>query len=285
MREIGRFILLLVGVTAVPAASVSAEVPKAPYLTDADQALAQAAEADKEALIYFFSETCKWCHKLDTVVLTDSGVVDFFTNEMVLAKINGKQDTVLRDRHKVSAFPTLVMIGKDGAEIDRIVGYLPPDAFLKTLRQYRQGIGTLADLLSRVEKAPDRELFFKIADKYKYRGGEEEATGWYQKVIEMGDPKDSLTWESRMALADMHRRAKEYDRAVESFSAIIDDFEGTKFGADAEVWRAYVLQQKGDTTAALKAYEAFIQHYPESEDAEFAGKQIAKLKGVAEKEN
>ncbi len=217
-------------------------------------------------------------------MLTDSTVISFFSNDVVLAKINGKEDTALSKEHHVSAYPTLVMLNQEGVEIDRIVGYQPPEDFLRTLRGYRRGIGTLDDLLRRFERESDRGLAFKIAEKYKYRGGEEEAVTWYQKVIDAGDPKDSLTWESRMELADLHRRSKEYDEAIAGYSGIMADFEGSKFGSDAEIWRAYVIQQKGDTVAAIAAYEAFIEHYPDANDAEFARKQIAKLKGLEEKE-
>ena len=216
-------------------------------------------------------------------MLTDSAVIGFFTDEVVLARIDGKKDSALSKKYHVSAYPTLVMVDREGREIDRLVGYMPPDAFLGRLRNYRRGIGTLSDLLRRAEAGnTDRRLFFEIADKYKYRGGDSEAVKWYQKVIDAGDPKDSLTWESRMALADLYRRGKEYDRAIAAYGSIMNDFKGTGFGADAEIWRAYVLTQKGDTAAAIRAFEGFIEHYPQSEDVEYANRQIAKLKKVEE---
>jgi tetratricopeptide (TPR) repeat protein len=202
---------------------------------------------------------------------------------MILAKINGKEDSVLRKQYHVLAFPTLVMLDKDGKEIDRVVGYSEPDEFLKTIKDYSQGIGTLADLLKQAESNPDRVLAFEIAEKYKYRGGSDEAAVWYQKVIDGGDPRDSLSGESRIALADMHRRAKQYDLALEEFQGIMKDFEGTGFAEDAEIWLAIVYKQKGDTAQAIKTYEGFLTHYPESEYAEFATKQISKLKGETAK--
>lgn len=203
---------------------------------------------------------------------------------MVLAKIDGEKDSLLKAQHRVSAFPTLVMLDTNGAEVDRIVGYHEPDEFLTTLRNYRKGIGTLADLLNKAETNPDRLLAFEIADKYKYRGGSKDATVWYQKVIDTGDPTDSLSGESRMALADMYRRAKAYESALNAFSGIMKDFEGKFFARDAELWIAIVYKQKGDTLTAIKSYEDFIKHYPESEDVEWAQKQIKKLKGEPEEE-
>ncbi len=216
--------------------------------------------------------------------MTDQKVIDFFTNEMILAKVNGKEDTLLAQQHHIVAYPTLVMVDTVGDEVDRIVGYMEPDSFLTELRNYEKGIGTLADLLRKAEVNPDRSLAFEIADKYRYRDGREEAVTWYQKVIDHGDPRDSLSGESRMALADMHRRAKEYDLAALAFTSIMNDFEGTMFAEEAEVWRAIVYRIKADTTAAITAFEEFIEHYPESEDVDYAEKLFMKVKGETQEE-
>lgn len=201
-----------------------------------------------------------------------------------MAKVNGKEDTLLAQQHHIVAYPTLVMVDKNGDEVDRVVGYEEPDSLLTKLRDYRKGIGTLADLLTKAEANPDRFLSLEIAEKYHYRGGNENAVTWYQKVIDTGDPRDSLSGESRTAMADMYRRAKEYATALEAFTGIMKDFEGSMFAQDAEIWRAIVHRQKGDTTTAITAFEEFIEHYPESEDVDYAQKQIAKLKGETEEE-
>jgi tetratricopeptide (TPR) repeat protein len=212
-------------------------------------------------------------------VLTDQKVIDYFSNDMVLAKLNAEQDTLAAKEYHVMAFPMLVMINPDGTEVDRIVGYLPPDEFLETLENYQQGIGTLADLLQKAEGSEDRGMFFEIADKYKYSGRSDQAVDWYEKVIDMGDPTDSLAGESRMAMADMLRRAKDYSGAINSFDQIMKDFQGTVFAQDAEIWKAIVYKQKGDTAAAILGFQEYVDQYPESEDAEYAKGQIEKLQG------
>jgi len=215
---------------------------------------------------------------MDTVVFVDSQAIRVFGNELVLAKVNGEVDTISNNAYSVSAYPTLIMFDKNGQEIDRIIGYLPTTEFLKTLDDYGKGIGTLADLLSKAGEKPERQLSFDIADKYKYRGKPVEATEWYEKVIAAGEPTDSLAGESRMALADMIRRGKKWDEALDAFGAIRRDFKGTAFAVDAEIWCAIVLSRKGDTAAAISAYEQFIVNNPEAEDTSYARKQIEKLK-------
>ncbi|MDX9858356.1 MAG: tetratricopeptide repeat protein [candidate division Zixibacteria bacterium] len=215
---------------------------------------------------------------LDTVVFVDSSVKEYFTNEMVLVKVNAEKDTLLARRFHVSGYPTAVLVTNTGEEVDRIVGYAPPDEYLKTIKDYRNGIGTLDDLLTQAGAGPDRELFYKVADKYKYRGGDSAAIAWYTKVVEAGEPTDSLSGEARMALADMHRRAKEYDKSLATFAAIKNDFGTGRFAEAAGIWTAIVYRAMGDTTAAINAFEAFISSYPESEDVGYAKAQVEKLK-------
>ena len=92
-------------------------------------------------------------------------VIDYFATEVVLVKINGKVDTVLAKDYSISAYPTLVLTNSEGEEIDRIVGYYDAPEFVQKIKDYRNGIGTLADLLSKVETSSDRLLFYEIAEK------------------------------------------------------------------------------------------------------------------------
>jgi len=217
---------------------------------------------------------------MDTVVFVDSQTIRTFSTDMVLAKINAEVDTAAAKAMAISAYPTLVMLDKDGAEIDRIVGYMPTADFLKTLTDYKNGIGTLADLLNKSKTDTTRSLAFQVADKYKYRGKAADASVWYQKVIATGKTDDSLTGESRMAVADMLRRDKKWDEALAEFTSIEKDFKHAPytFSADAGIWQAITLSRKGDTTAAITAYEAFLKNHPTSEDTSYAKKQIDKLK-------
>jgi len=259
---------------------------EAPYFESLDAAQAAVAGTDKEIVIKFYTDWCKWCTTLDTVVLVDSAAIEFFQDEMALVKINAEEDTVMAERYSVRGFPTLVMVDQEGIEIDRLVGYLPTGEFLQTFRDYREGIGTLDDLLHRADTAatPDRELYMEIADKYKYRGEGKEALNWFQKVIDEGEPLDSLTGEARLALADALRSAEQYDQSVKAFEDIARDFKSGSIAEDAEIWVGVVHRQKGDTAKAVACFQAFIEKYPESEAVEYCEGQIKKLTAAPEPE-
>lgn len=199
---------------------------------------------------------------------------------MIIVKINARgNDSLAAKQYNVSGFPTFVVTDSKGGEVDRIVGYLPAEEFLTKIDDYMNGIGTLDDLLAKAEESKDRSLYFEIADKYKYRGGPEEAKIWFEKVVADGEPTDSLSGEARFSLADMMRRSKDYDDSIDAFAAIKKDFKDTPLAETASLYIPYVTMKKGDTTNAILGFEKFIKEFPKSEDVQYAENTIRELNG------
>ena len=215
-------------------------------------------------------------------MFTDPKAIDFFTNNMILVKIEARVDTAISNRYYVRAFPTSILMRKNGEEIDRLVGFDSTDAYLQMLVDYTNGIGTLDDLLGRAEGVVDRSLFMEIGDKYKYRGETEAATHWLNRVIEAGEPLDSLSGEARSAMAYMLRKAEKYDEAIEAFGKIAREFVSMYHGMDAVIYKAICHRDKGDTVAAISTLEGYVEMFPESPDVEWAQEQIEKLKNPLE---
>jgi len=213
-------------------------------------------------------------------VFVDPKAITFFTNDVLLAQINAEKDTLAAKPFHVMGFPTLVLIDKNGKEIDRIFGYLPTDELIKTVTDYRNGIGTLDDLLAKMTAKPERQMAFDIAEKYKGRGAVVDGETWYGKVIAMGESKDSLSRESRMAIADMYRRDKKYAEALKAFAEIATDFAGMPAAQDADWYRGDVYRRMKDTVNAVKAFEDWVAKYPAADtgDVNYTKKLIEKLK-------
>ncbi len=214
-------------------------------------------------------------------MFVDEKAIEFFTNEMILVKLDAGEDTAWAGSYHARAYPSSILIRKNGEEVDRLVGFVPTEEYIQTLVDYSRDIGTLDDLLRRAEGREDRSLFLEIADKYKYRGDVGDAENWFARVVDAGEPVDSLSGEARLSQADMFRREKDYDRALEEFGKIAGEFE-SYHSRDAAIWQAIVHRQKGDTAEAVAAFEAYLEQYPQSEDAEYAQGQIEKLKNPPE---
>lgn len=210
-------------------------------------------------------------------MFVDAKAIQFFTSDMILAKVNAEEDTLTAQKYHVNGYPTSILLNKSGEEIDRVVGYAPPEEYVQTFVDFSNGIGTLDDLLGQAETSEDRDLFMQIGDKYKWRGSNDNANSWYTKVIAAGEPLDSLSGEARMAQADMYRRDKVYDQALQAYKKIAGEFK-TYHGMDAVIYQAIVYGQMNDTATAIAAFESYIEQFPESEDVEYAQSQIEKFK-------
>ena len=56
-------------------------------------------------------------------------------------------------------------------------------------------------------------------------------------------------------------------------------YKGGPFEQEGEIYRAITYREMGDTTQAVAAFVAFLEHWHSSEDVEYANEQIKKLRG------
>jgi len=113
---------------------------------DIDSALALAKNRETLVLVWFYTDWCNWCRRLDTDTFKAVEVQRELA-ELVAVKQNAeKEGAALAARFGVDSYPTLVFLDSDGHEVDRILGYLPPDKFLHRVKKIRTGDTFLACL-------------------------------------------------------------------------------------------------------------------------------------------
>jgi thioredoxin-like negative regulator of GroEL len=251
---------------------------KIEFVTSYDAAIKLAQEKDQKILIDFYTDWCTWCKRLDTTTYIDSSVIAM-SKDIIFAKINAEVDTLTARKYLVRGYPTIVMIDKDGAEIDRLVGYLPGPEFKETFDNYSKDINTLNYFLRKLDSGASNEIYSRLGEKYSDRGLYSEAEPYYSKIMEADpDNKDGFTIDAIMALADMRRRDKKYDEALDLFNKVKEKFPQSEKTLDADMWIALVYKTKGDTAKAIAGFEQFIKNHPQSEDTAYAQEQIQKLK-------
>jgi thioredoxin-like negative regulator of GroEL len=256
-----------------------APVPtKIDFIASYDSAMAIAQEKNQKVLIDFYTDWCTWCKRLDTTTYVDSSVIAMSAN-YVFAKVNAEVDTLTARKYLVRAYPTIVMVNPDGSEVDRLVGYLPGPEFKETFENYAKDINTLNYFLRQLDSGGTNEIYAHLGEKYADRGLYAEAEPYYKKIID-ADPENNegFTIDAMMSLADMRRRDKNYDEALDLFNRIKEKFSQTDKAIEAEMWIAIVYKLKGDTAKAIAGFEQFIKNHPQHEDTSYAQDQIQKLK-------
>lgn len=278
-HAVQRGIILLLGFVILSSCSkkTSTGIEWVSTLEDAYQL---ATEKNQPIIVEFWSDECKWCERLEDSTFTHQSVIDLATN-MVFVKAEAKKDTITRERYKIAGFPTVIFMNSSGEEIDRIYGYLPPEEFVSAIQDYLQGKNTLEDIEKRFEADPkDAELAFRLAEKLEGRRMYEEASSYYNTVVDL-DPKDEKgnSDDALFSLAWLEVRKKEYLKGVDAFKYFLQKFPKSEMVTDAEVSIPGCYAKAGDTTKALKLYERFLTEHPDSPDTDWVKDKIKELKG------
>jgi thioredoxin-related protein len=174
-------------------------------------ALARAQTEKKPVMIDFITDWCRWCDTLDARTYSDAAVAGYINEAVVPIKIDAEkgEGIAIAKKYGVRAFPTILLINADGEEIDRLLGYMPPEPFLNSVRDYVTGVNSLAQVRAAVEKNPgDPAVQYAAAAKYVSRNEPAQALGHFRKLLEL-DPENTLG----------HNEDAEYAVAVGSFQA------------------------------------------------------------------
>jgi thioredoxin-like negative regulator of GroEL len=245
-----------------------------------EEALAQAKESDRHVLVEFYTRTCKWCVALAETTFADSAVIAF-SGDFLWAKVDANEDTMATKRHRVFGYPTTILLDPSGEEIDRIVGYLPPEPFLAEIQGYLAGRGTLAAMLEQVSAAPqDVQLKFQLGEKYHQRGLWEESLAVFEEVVRL-DPENGagLADDAMIHQGEALRRLKRIDEAVARFRQLQERFPESEMATDAELEIGYTYQNARRTDEAVAVYEDFLHQYPDHQYVDWIKRQLEELAG------
>ncbi len=244
-----------------------------------------AKSENKNMILDFYTDWCKWCRKLADSTFTDTSLIRFSV-DFVFFKTNAEKDTALAEKYKINGYPSVILTNPSGEEIDRVVGYANAPDFMQKIKDYLKGEGTLSDLENKLTKdTTDIELWFKVGDKYQERRRFEEALINYNKVISL-DPQDS-TQKASEALFNMgliYRKQKDYPKAIDKFQEISKRYPKSELSLDAEELISDAYVKMGDTTRAISLYRNILKEHPDLEQSEkdYLEKAIKKLEGKKE---
>lgn len=231
-----------------------------------DASLARAQKENKNVFIDFYAVWCGPCKRLDEVTYKDDKVARFLNNTVAL-KIDAEKGNgvELAKQFKVFAYPTLVVLGPDGKEIDRHLGYLPPDQFLDVIQGYTEGRGTVADYEKKLAADPDNvDLLMTLGMKYADLVRPDETKKTLEKVMAVDpDNKTGRHEEILYTLGDVMYSSGRYDEAKGYFDRMITTFPEGKL-LDAGLRRLAATEfKRGDANAAVTTYTKIVTRHPD----------------------
>ncbi len=116
-----------------------------------NEGLTLAEKENKYVLIYFYTDWCSWCKKMDREVYSDKEIIKTMSQNFVSIRINteaeskvvenGKEITEreLAKLYQVSGVPAIWFLESDRKIITPLIGYVPPQRFKIVLNYIGEG--------------------------------------------------------------------------------------------------------------------------------------------------
>jgi thiol:disulfide interchange protein len=98
-----------------------------------EAALQRAGKEKKLVMVFFYTDWCGWCRRMDQNTFADARVQAELSRLVPVrlnAEGNGRAEAA---RFRVNSFPVIAFLDATGRQVARIPGFLPPPAFLEEL--------------------------------------------------------------------------------------------------------------------------------------------------------
>ena len=125
-RHLALVLLLLAG-------TAHAETPSLPWQKWDPALFDRAAREHKYILLHMAAVWCHWCHVMEGTTYSDPTIQKAILDKFIPVRVDQDADPELSYRYENWGWPATIMLDKDGNEIFKRRGYLPPELFAKLL--------------------------------------------------------------------------------------------------------------------------------------------------------
>ncbi len=228
--------------------------------------LQRAQKENKFVFIDFYATWCGPCHKLDKETFPDADV-SALLNSMLPVSYDAEKEPGLElaKMYKVNAYPTLVLIGPDGKEVDRHLGFMDANEFMKTIGGFTKNEGTTAAMVEQLRKTPnDADLLYNLGMKYADAGKPDDAAVLFTKAMAL-DPDDTKERNATMlySLGDANYLDQRYADAKPHFERLIKEYGNSDLVGSAYKRLAAVEYKLGNNDAAVASYWRVVEKDPD----------------------
>ena len=176
-----------------------------------------AAERDTVVMIQFYTDWCAWCRRLQSDTFSAPDVRRQLA-EIVSLRRNAETDGAeLAERFNIGSYPTMVFLDPDGSEMDRILGYLPPEPFLSRVERVRTGDTFLASLRHLGENPGDVEAIERSVRGLLERSDPEGAISRVEAFHRATEGSELALYRTLIFAARTELHARVYQRAAKLY--------------------------------------------------------------------
>ena len=181
---------------------------------DLESARAEAAARGTLATVEFNTDWCSWCRRLESDTFSDPDVQQELSGLVAMKEDAEKGGLELARKFGVDSYPTMVFLDPDGNEMERILGYLPPEKFLRRVQRIRVGDTFLACLRKLEEDPGDRDAIERSVAGLLERSDPEGAISRIEAFHQVTDGQQTDVWRKLMFTARAELQSRVYQRAA-----------------------------------------------------------------------
>lgn len=105
------------------------------WLTNPEQAFAQAHQAEKRIFTYASMAGCSWCEKLEKETFTNPKFIETAA-KFILLKVDRKEHAAFVQKHGVTGYPTMLFLSGCDKEIyQRVIGFSPASRLVSAMEE------------------------------------------------------------------------------------------------------------------------------------------------------
>ena len=180
---------------------------------------------EKIILVDFETESCVWCDRLDADTFTDQRVIDFANQNLISKKIDAEKGDgpEQKKKYRVRGYPTILFLDSKGLEIDRIVGYRPPEEFLSELNRIKNGDNTISEILARYKQNKHHyPTQIDLAEKYVTLNLPDSAKSILDDIYHKQKKKSQLDFSVAFRISKLYYRIGSLDTSIDLLDQIVD---------------------------------------------------------------
>ena len=125
--------LLALVLLAAFAGPARAETPSVAWQKWEPALFERAQREDKYILLHMAAVWCHWCHVMERTTYRDPAIQQRIAEKFIAVRVDQDSDPALSYRYENWGWPATIMLDKDGNEIFKRRGYIPPELFARLL--------------------------------------------------------------------------------------------------------------------------------------------------------
>lgn len=103
------------------------------WLTQLIKAERDARTADKLVFLFFHSPNCDGCRKTERMTFGDKQAAEVIEKNCIPVSLEVTSEQGLTAQYRIDLTPTFILTDSEGVELERWVGFLPPEDFIAQL--------------------------------------------------------------------------------------------------------------------------------------------------------